>query len=171
MRLRFPFLAVAAICVLAGALGCYETIYRLSPLADAKVDRELCGDWKLAGSHGGEIHMGVRNLDDRFYSISWRSSDADATTHLVADSTPIQDVRFVHARVLPEDGTLTDSHLLLRVDVEGDRITVRPVSDEFMKDKTIDSDDGLRAIIEENLENNDLYDDVSFVGTRVVNEN
>lgn len=173
MRLRSakPFAALAAICIFAGALGCYESIYRLSPVADAKVERELCGDWKLAGSKGGEILMGVRNIDDRFYAVSWRSSDSQEALHLVADSTRVQEVRFVHARSLPDDGTLSDSHLILRVDVEGDRITVRPVSDDFMNDKTVESDEGLRSIIEANLENNDLYDDVNFVGERVRQEN
>ena len=86
---------------------------------------------------------------------------------MVADSTEVAGTRFIHARALPDDGKLEDAHLILRVDIDGDQITIRNLDEDFLKDKHIDSDDSLRKVIEVNLENNDLYDDTVFTGQRV----
>lgn len=162
------WLCLAAMSLLVGSLGCYESIYRVSAIADAKVDRELCGDWKLAAPGGGEIFMGVRNIDDKFYAVSWRSAGEDRAAQLVADSTAIQGARFVHARTLPDDGGVADTAMLLRVDLEGDRITIRTLNEEFINGKAVNSDESLRAVVEGNLENNDLYDDSVYAGERVI---
>jgi hypothetical protein len=160
----------AAISLLAGSIGCYETLFRLSPLAEAKVDRELCGDWKLKSTGGADIILGVRNIDDHVYSVSWRGTDSEKALQMIADSTLVQGVRFVHARALPEDGSVADTHLIIRVDLEGDRITVRNLNEAYLETKKIESDDALRAEIEANLENNDLYDDASYSGERMKDE-
>ncbi len=169
-RLLKTCVALAAICVLAGSIGCYETLFRLAPLADAKVDRALCGDWNLKSTNGSEIMMSVRNLDDQSYVVSWRGVDEKDPIYMTADSTEVQGVRFIHARALPDDGTIADTHMIIRIDLEGNDITVRNLNNEFMKQKTIDSDDSLRKVIEASLENNDLYDDDTYAGSRVKRE-
>lgn len=155
---------------LATAIGCYETVFRLAPASDAKVDRDLCGDWKLKSADGSEIVLGVRNIDDRVYSVSWRNVENKRSLHMFADSTLVQGVRFVHARAMPEDGSLSDTHLILRADLDGDHLTIRNLNEEFLQARKIESDDALRAEIEANLENNDLYDDVAFSGERMQDE-
>lgn len=169
-RLMKSCVALATICLLAGSIGCYETLFRLAPLANAKVDRALCGDWSLKSTSGSEIIMAVRNLDDHSYAVSWRSADEKDAIYMIADSTELQGVRFIHARGLPDDGTISDTHMIIRADLDGDNITVRNLNDDFLKQKTVDSDDSLRKTIEANLENNDLYDDDSYAGTRVKKE-
>lgn len=165
-RMVKSLVVLAAISLLVGSVGCYETLFRLSPIADAKVERELCGDWKLKGTSGTEIMLGVRNLDDHQYSVTWRSSDDPTPLMLVADSTHLGEARFIHARALPEDGTISDTHLILRVDVDGDHMTVRNLNEDFLKTKKVESEEGLRATLEANLDNNDLYDDEVFSGDR-----
>lgn len=169
-RVMKSFLMLAAMSLFAGSIGCYETLFRLSPLADAKIERTLCGDWNLKATSGTEVLLSVRNLDDRLYTVTWRTSDGHTSLMLAADSTHIGEARFVHARNLPDDGTLSDTHLILRVDVDGDHMTLRNLNEDFLKTKKIESDDALRAEIEANLENNDLYDDEVFSGDRVKEE-
>lgn len=161
------WLSLVAVSLLVGSLGCYESIYRLSATADAKVDRDLCGDWKLAAPGGGEIFMGVRNIDDKFYAVSWHSKGEDGVAQMVADSTLIQGVRFIHARTLPDDGSVSDTSMIIRVDLEADHITIRTLSEEFINGKGVNSDESLRTVIEANIENNDLYDDSAYTGERV----
>lgn len=160
----------AAVGLLVGSLGCYETIYRLAPLADSKVERDLCGDWKLKGTSGTEIILGVRNLDDHLYSVTWRSSDDPTALMLVADAAHLGDARFIHARALPDDGSVSDTHLIARVDLDGNQLTLRNLSETFLKTKKIESDETLRTEIEANLDNNDLYDEEVFTGERIREE-
>ncbi len=166
-RKALPLLGLVALTMLAGSLGCYETLFRLSPVADAKVDRALCGDWELKSQEGKAVFLYVRNVDDHFYSVCWKGQDEEKPLVFTADSTMVAGVRFVHARALPDDGSLEDSHIIMRVDIEQDHITLRNIDKAFMESRGVTSDDTLRQVVEANLGNNELYDGEVYTGDRM----
>ena len=155
-------LALAVVC----SLGCYETALRLSPIEDAKVDRGLCGHWNLKNAAGdAKVDLTVYNLDDRTYIAEWRT-DKDGSLVMVADLTMVGNAQFAHLRGLDEDGTINKSHLILRVDRDGDRLALRNLNDEFIKSLNIETGEALRQAIENNLDTDALYDKDGFAGER-----
>jgi hypothetical protein len=154
--------AALALVVLA---GCFETELELGPRDQAKVDPRFVGDWLFA-EKDSTTRMAVRNFNGREYYIAWdeNTSQPKRAAAFVAD---VGGVSFAHVRDLPTDGTVPTKHSLLRVALAPDgRLTLRHVNHKFFEGKEVATSEQLRKLVEGNLENNALYDEVTFYGTR-----
>ena len=68
---------------------------------------------------------------------------------------PIKDATFAQLTNLGDKGELPAEHLIVRVQLAGDKLTLRQLSDEFFKGVT--TDEALRKKVEENLDNAAMY--------------
>lgn len=173
MRSSSRPLLLALLAILVGGVGCYETTFRLGRLADAKVDRTLCGDWDFANlDDPADAHttLSVRNLDDRQYVLVWQKQGDVRGTQMIGDVADVRGVKFVHARPLREDGRHARSHYLIRFDLDGDTLYVRHLKKEFLERQSITSDATLRGVIETHIDNLEMYEPSQMVGQRLLPE-
>ncbi|MBC8105894.1 MAG: hypothetical protein H7Z14_04840 [Anaerolineae bacterium] len=164
-------------CTLVLICGCFETPFSLGSESDAKVDTALCGDWEVASKDSSDkpkVKMFVRNLDGKHYLVEWVSPPEEGgkpedveTLRMVAWTAKVKNATFAHARNLPDDGTIPDKHLVIRITFENNQITLRNLDEKFFKDKTLMNDADFRQLIEENLDNAEMYDHDEMLATRV----
>lgn len=138
--------------------GCYETTVSLAP-KETTVDRALVGDWKFEGES-----MVVRNLDNQRYYAEW--SDGKERARVVAVTFPIKGALFAEARALTDDGTIPSSHTLVRVYSENGKLGLRHLKKEFFDEKSVDTPEQLRKVLEENMEKDEMYDGPTAWGER-----
>jgi hypothetical protein len=165
------------LCTLLLMAGCFETPFALGPEADSKVDPALCGDWEVASQNEPDkpkAKLHIRNLDGKHYLVEWinppeenqKPEDVE-TLRMIAFTAKVNNATFAHCRNLPPDGTVADKHLVIRYTFEDGKITLRNLDQDFFKDKSLTSDAEFRRIVEENLENNEMYVADELLATRV----
>jgi len=172
MRIARPlrsFLLLLAMALLM-LTGCLETEFSLGPRDQSVVDRAVCGDWMLsrkdANGQTQNSHLVVRNIDDKLYYVEWADANKPADrTRMTAFVADVKGVSFAHLQNLGEDGVNSDKHVIFRFGMDGEKLIIKELSDEFFKDK-FGSDAELRALVEENLENDAMYAGEPLIGTR-----
>ena len=165
------------LCSLFLITGCFETPLSLGSEPDAKVDTALCGDWEVASTDSPDkpkAKMFVRNLDGNHYLVEWINppeengkGEKEEMLRMRVWVGKVNNVSFAHARNLPHDGSIAEKHLVIRMAFEKDQITLRNLNENFFKDKSLASDADFRKLVEENLENAEMYDHDELVATRV----
>ncbi|HEY1629133.1 MAG TPA: hypothetical protein VGF52_04690, partial [Tepidisphaeraceae bacterium] len=71
-------------------------------------------------------------------------------------------------RPIQDDGNIPDSWLIMRIELAENKITLRQLSDDFFKGKTIDSAQALRQTLEQNLDNQQMYaQDETITATKI----
>ena len=142
-------LTVSALLTLT---GCLETRFALVEKDRANVDRAYVGDW-LAGSD----KVAIRNIDDHQFYVE-QTPAGQKPLRMVGLIWEAKGANFAQLRELPADGTLADKYLVLRIERKDDKITLRQLDDKFFASKSITSSADLRRVLEQNLENKDMYD-------------
>ena len=165
------------LCSLVLLSGCFETPFSLGTHADSKIDPAIVGDWEVMSKDSPDkpkAKMFVRNLDGKQYLVEWVNPPEDnqkpqdvETLRMVAFVAKVQGAWFAHARNLPADGTIPEKHLVIRFAIENGQITLRNLSEEFFKDKSLAGDADFRRVVEDNLENPEMYDHDEMLATRV----
>lgn len=111
--------------------------------------------------------MYVRNLDGHEYSVDWHNDVDGEATHYVGHIGEVEGVKFMHARLLPKDGTLQTQHSIMRIEVAGDEIKIRQLNDTFFDENPVKTDAELRDVIAKNLKNGAMFDGPERVAKRV----
>jgi hypothetical protein len=165
------------LCCLLFIAGCFETPLSLGPEGDSKVDPTLVGDYEVASRDhpdNAKAKMFIRNLDGRHYFVEWVNAPNEGQqpeevepVRMVVFVAKVGNATFAHARDLPADGSIPDKHLVLRFSVDNGQLILRNLSEEFFKDKSLASDADFRRVVEENLENPDMYDHDQMSATRM----
>ena len=165
------------LCSIALLAGCFETPFSLGTEADAKTDTALCGNWEVGSKDSPDkpkAKMFIRNLDGKHYLVEWINppeeggKPEDVEPLLISVWVgKVNNVSFAHARNLLEDGAIAEKHLVIRFTFDKGQITLRSLNEKFFNDKTLVNDADFRQIVEENLENPDMYDHDEMVATRV----
>ena len=157
MRTRTLLLAPIIVALAALLVGCFETTVPLTEKpGDCKVDRALVGDWTFPGEGGKTVSLIVRNLDDKQYYVEW-SSEGDETIRAVAIVDKIKDVPFAQVRPLTPDGSVSEKHWIMRVSTEDNKLGVRQLDGDWFSVRAANTTAQLRKLIEENLDNKDMY--------------
>jgi len=143
--------------------GCLETKYTIGDKEHAAVDRGYVGDWMPAGNDRSRV--AIRNLDDHQYYVENDEPD-HKPLRMVGFVTQVKGASFAQLRELTEDGSVPDKYLVLRVERKDDKLTLRQLNDKFFVSQSITSSADLRRVIEENLENNEMYEGDPAVLTR-----
>jgi hypothetical protein len=147
--------AAAAVLLLA---GCFETTLNLGSADDAKVDVQYVGDWhftwKTDEGETNSADLVVRNFDGKRYYAEWKQS-GEKPLRFNGFLVPVKTATFAQLTPLGEKGELSDTHLIVRVQLEGTKLIMRHLDREFFAD--VNTDAGLRKKVEENLDNAKMY--------------
>jgi hypothetical protein len=158
-------LSLAALVVFA---GCFASKFTLIPPDKAKVDRAYVGDWDYVNTRGEHFVMAIRNIDDKLYYIDSRKEDAAEVSRFVGFLCDVRNATFAHVRGLTDDGEVAQDWLLMRLELTGEKLVIRQLSDEFFKSHPINSSEQLRAVIEQNMGNETMYNkEETVTATRI----
>jgi hypothetical protein len=162
--MKRKLLFTGALLTVTVLIGCYTSKFTVGSPDDAKVDRAFVGDYELKGADS-TASIAIRNIDDKNYYVEYRESP-DKVSRYVGFVGKIKDAQFANLRELTDDGSISDDHLIMRIELKDNKLTLRNLKDDFFKDKTIGSQAQLVALLEENLGNDAMYD-APVVATRV----
>jgi hypothetical protein len=163
---RRVVLAVALFGSIVGLVGCLTTELNLGSAADAKVDTGYCGDWKVTWKDGDQTKSAdlvIRNVDGKQYYVEWKT-DGEKADRFSAFLVPVKSATFAQLSPMEPNGELSPKHTILRVQLEGEKLTMRHFDEDFFKDVT--TDEQLRSKVESNLENSAMYKETA-TATRV----
>ena len=149
--------AVLLLGLIVLAAGCFTTTLDLGKPADAKVDVQYCGDWHFTWKDGEESKSAdliIRNFDGKQYYAEWKESQ-QKSTRMSGFLVAVKDATFAQLTNLGDKGELSPEHVILRVQLAGDKLTLRHLNDEFFKDAKTDEE--LRAKVVANLDNPAMY--------------
>jgi len=171
--MRPTFLLLCALSIL-GIAGCFETSLSLGPASGAKADPAYCGNWDVRDKDHPDqppgVHIIIRNLDGKQYYVEWIESGKDGepskSQRMIGYTVDVKGVSFAQLRDLPEDGSIPDKHLVMRVALKDSQLVLRNLDDKFFKDKTLQADADFRRLVEENLDNAAMYDEGEIVASR-----
>jgi len=159
MRTKLSLLATLVSLVLL--VGCFETtVSLLENPDDAKVDHALVGDWTFPAQGESQAqNLILRNIDDKRYYVEWtEGNDKEKTFRGVGMVSKIKDASFAEIRSLTEDGSIADKHVIVRILTADNKLGVRHLKGEFFEGKPASNTKELRKLIEENLDNGQMYD-------------
>jgi hypothetical protein len=164
-------LSIASVLlVLLSGLGCYETEYPLGSPDKSTVDRAYVGDFTMTDADK-VYSIAIRNLDGHQYYVEMAQTNQNdkGPDRRVGYTADVNGVTFANLRQLTDDGSVSNKFLVMRVSIssDGSKLTLRNLNDKFFSDKSIDSQAALTKLIQDNLDNNDMYDGDAVVATRV----
>lgn len=148
--------ALASLSLLMLVAGCFTTKYSIGKSDDAKIDLNFVGNWAYT-KDGAETTVIIRNIDSHQYYVEWQTKDK--VNRFIGFVAPIKDARFAQLRELSADGSIPEEHAILRVDLKDGKLILKHLKEDFFKDKSIDSDDALKKVLAENLDNEQMYDE------------
>jgi hypothetical protein len=147
-------------------VGCFETTTPMPEPADLKVDRSLVGDWSFPADGDAKAFTLVnRNIDDKHYYVEYKE-DEQEPSRMVGAVITIKNAKFAQLRELSNDGSIPEKHSIMRVSFENEKLGVRQLSEDFFKEHTFQDGEALRKLIEENVENEKMYDGGFRYGTK-----
>ena len=151
---RFALSLVAAVALLA---GCFETRLNLGSDKNAKVDPAYCGEWTFSWKDDdGSSKNGtatVLNFDGVHYFVEWKE-EGEKTVRYNGFVVPVKDAQF--AQLSPLGSDLSQTHLIVRIKLDGTKLAVRHLKKEFFDG--VSSDEALKKKVEENLNTDAMYE-------------
>ncbi len=173
MLARGAKLLGAVVGLILISAGCYTSKYSLGSPETSKVDRANVGDFQ-ATNKDGTYDLIIRNLDDHQYYVEYaenRTGEKKSKTilRMVGFLGNVSNVGFASLRGLADDGANDPGYLIMRTEISPDhsQMTIRDLKDDFFKGMTIDSEQKLRSVIADNMNNEKMYDGDAVVFHRV----
>ncbi len=163
--LRGGLLGVLAMALVLVS-GCYVSQYTLGPVEQGVMNKQYVGDWRFKPDGGEAGTLVVRNIDGRQYYVEWDQQGKDAV-RLAGFVTRVKNADFAQLRKLNDDGSLDNQWLIARVDLQDGKLQVRQLNEDFFKNQTIHSSEDLHKVIQENLDNSQMYEKAAGVGERM----
>ena len=159
--LRFSSCRVVLFVIVALGLlgGCYESKFSLAPKEQAVLHREYLGDWEAPGENGsGKTHLVIRNWDDKQYYVEMDQPN-QKPMRMAGFIIDLKGASFAHLRELRDDGKVSETYIIVRVALIGDdKLSLRHLDGKFFEGKTIESSADLRKLVEQNVDNDQMYD-------------
>ena len=137
--------------------GCFTTTLNLGSADAAKVDVLYCGDWHFTWQDKDQsksADLVIRNFDGKQYYVEWKS-EGEKTDRFSGFLVPVKSATFAQVSEMEANGELSPKHTILGVQLDGDKLTMRHLDEDFFKDVT--TDEQLRAKVEKNLDNSAMY--------------
>ncbi len=151
--------------------GCWGSKFTLINSDQAKVDRAYLGNWSVVNSKGESSSLIIRNIDDKMYYVETREGAKqypEGISRYVGFLAPVKGATFGHLKQLQDDGNVQEDWLLMKLELNGDKLIVRQLKEEYMKGKNIASAEQLRKVIAENIDDSGMYDkDEVITATRL----
>jgi len=157
-RLLLTLCFAALLLMFAGCWGSKFTL--ISPEA-AKVDRAYIGNWSVVNSKGESSSLIIRNIDDKMFYVEAREGAKqypEGISRYVGFLAPVKGATFAHVRQVQDNGDVQEDWLLMKLELNGERLVIRQLKDAYMKEKNITSAEQLRKVVEQNLDDGSMYD-------------
>lgn len=159
-KLPRVILVCATFAMLLLFAGCWSTKFTLVAPEQAKVDTNYVGNWNSEAFNpdGREAGLVIRNIDGKQYYVEWRDKNEKADLiRAVGFIADVKGATFAQIRGLEPEGKLDDDWILMRLELSGNTLKIRQLSESFMKASTIESAEQLRRVLEQNLDNDAMY--------------
>jgi len=154
-------LTICLVSLLLMFVGCWGSKYTLINQDQAKVDRAYIGNWSAVNSKGESSSLIIRNIDEKMFYVETREGAKqypEGITRYIGFLAPVKGAMFAHLKQLQDNGDVQEDWLAMRLELTGERLVIRQLKDEYMKEKNITSAEQLRKVIEQNLEEGSMYD-------------
>jgi hypothetical protein len=141
--------------------GCWGSKFTLINPDQGKVDRAYLGNWSVVNSKGESSSLIIRNIDDKMFYVETKEGAKqypEGISRYVGFLAPVKGATFGHLKQLQDDGNVQEDWLLMKLELNGDKLTIRQFKDEYMKGKNITSAEQLRKIVEESIDDGAMYD-------------
>src|ERR1043165_3602977 len=141
--------------------GCWGSKYTLIAPEQAKVDRAFLGNWDAINSKGESSSLIIRNIDDKMFYVETKEGAKqypEGISRYIGFLAPVKGAMFAHLRQLQEDGNVQEDCLVMRLELKGDKLVIRQLKEDYMKEKNITSAEQLRTVIEQNIDDGAMYD-------------
>jgi hypothetical protein len=167
--------------LLLAAVGCIAI-----PLGDpekSKVDDKLVGIWMNKPQDDGTQTMyTVTAYDSRTYFVSYFTFTKDKDAVTAKDRmdwkmwlTDVGGQRFATLQMItpqlllgdPDSKDNDEKYAIVKLTLDGDKLTVQAINDDFIKSSNIQNSKELEDFIAKNLDNSKLFNSDSEVETRV----
>src|SRR5438477_8767954 len=135
----------ALLCIALLFAGCFSSKFTLGKAEDAKVDVAYVGNWAA-----DKTTLVVRNIDNHSYYVEYMEDKEKGPMRFAGFVTPVAGVQFAQLRALSDDGSIEEKYGIVRVGMKDGNLTFQHLKEDFFKEKTINSSDDLRKIIEGN---------------------
>src|SRR5258706_765293 len=160
-RFARPLLTFCFAALLLVFAGCWGSKFPLINSDQAKVDRAYLGNWSVVNSKGESSSMIIRNIDDKMFYVETKEGAKqypEGISRYVGFLAPVKGATFGHLKQLQDDGNVQEDWLLMKLELNGDKLIIRQLKDEYMKEKNITSAEQFRKVIEQNLEESEMYE-------------
>jgi hypothetical protein len=164
---------LSALVLFAGLFaGCFGSKFTLIPPEKAVVERKYVGDWDAVDANGNRTSIVIRNLDEKFFYVETSNPGRENVSRYAGFTATVKGATFAHLRTLSDDGSIPDTWLLMRVELSSEgKLFISQLDEEFFNDKTIESAEQLRDVIEKNVNAEAMYDkDETVTATRAVKQ-
>jgi hypothetical protein len=141
--------------------GCWGSKFTLINSDQAKVDRAYLGNWSVVNSKGESSSLIIRNIDDKLLYIETKEGAKqypEGISRYIGFLAPVKGATFGHLKQLQDDGNVQEDWQLMRLELNGDKLVIRQLKEEYMKGKNITSAEQLRKVIEEGMEGGSMYE-------------
>jgi len=133
---------------------CYATKFTLGPIDKAKVESSYCGKWQ---SQDGKTTVVISNFNDKEYLVQVTGDD-NKTNCYAGFTVDIKDAHFAHLGPFTNDGKPPEDWILQRIELKDNQLVVRDLNKKYFDDKNPASADELRKLIEQHVNNDEIYD-------------
>jgi len=141
--------------------GCWGSKFTLINSDQAMVDRAYLGNWSVVNSKGESSSLIIRNLDDKMLYIETKEGAKqypEGISRYIGFLAPVKGATFGHLKQLQDDGNVQEDWMLMRLELNGDKLVIRQLKEEYMKGKNITSAEQLRKVIAESMEEGTMYE-------------
>jgi hypothetical protein len=170
LRLLFTFCFAALLLLFAGCWGSKITL--INPEA-AKVDRAYLGNWSAINSKGESSSLIIRNIDDKMFYVETKDGAKqypEGISRYIGFLAPVKGATFAHVKQIQDSGDAQEDWLLMRLELNGDKLVIRQLKEDYMKQKNIASAEQLRKVIEQGIDDGSMYEKEEVVtATRIPN--
>jgi hypothetical protein len=146
--------------------GCLDTKFPIASDDPPKVDRNFVGDWTVQTKEPHQPSLVIRNWDNKEYYVEWSDKASDPPLRMRGFLVNVDGASFANLLKLEDDGSISDSYLIIKVSLKDDVLTIQNLDEHFFKDNPPADGKQLRAIIAKNLANSKMYDDEPMRATR-----
>ena len=171
MKLIRPLLTLCLAVLLLTFAGCWGSKVTLINPEAAKVDRAYLGNWSVVNSKGESSSLIIRNIDDKMLYVETKEGAKqypEGVSRYIGFLAPVKSATFAHLKNLQDSGDVQEEWMLMRLELNGDKLVIRQLKEEYMKGKNIASADQLRKVIEESIDDASMYDkEEVFTATRL----
>src|ERR1041385_4378519 len=108
--------------------GCWGSKFTLIAPDQARVDHAYLGNWNATNSKGESSSLIIRNIDEKMFYVETREGAKqypEGISRYIGFLAPLKGATFAHLRQLQDDGNVQEDWLVMRLELNGDKLIIR----------------------------------------------